>query len=116
MSEQFDLVKEQLLRERQGLLLEVSDSYETCREIGQDGVPDIGDMSSAAYSRDVLFNVSETKRQRINDIDVALLQIEKGEYGICMECGEEISPRRMEVRPFSRYCIECKTNIEKFGE
>ena len=116
MSEQFDLVKEQLIKERQGLLREVSDAYETCRELGQDGVPDIGDMSSAAYSRDVLFNVSETKRQRIHDIDVALVQIEKGEYGICMSCDEEISPRRMEVRPFSRYCIECKTDIEKFGE
>ncbi len=116
MSEGFDLIKEQLLKERRGLLQEVSSSYETCREIGQDGVPDIGDMSSAAYSRDVLFNVSETQRQRIHDIDVALDQIEKGEYGICMGCGEEISPRRMEVRPFSRYCIECKTDIEKFGE
>lgn len=116
MSKQFDQVKAQLLKERQALLQEVSNSYETCREIGQDGVPDIGDMSSVAYSRDVLFNVSETQRQRINDIDVALEQIEKGEYGICMGCGEEISPRRMEVRPFSRYCIECKTDIEKFGE
>jgi DnaK suppressor protein len=116
MSDQFDQIKKQLLKERQELLQDVSNSYETCREIGQDGVPDIGDMSSAAYSRDVLFNVSETQRQRIHDIDVALEQIEKGEYGICMGCGEEISPRRMEVRPFSRYCIECKTDIEKFGE
>ncbi len=115
MSKPFGQVKEELLKERQGLLREVSNSYETCRELGQDGVPDIGDMSSATYSRDVLFNVSETQRQRINDIDVALEQIEKGEYGICMNCGEEISPRRMEVRPFSRYCIECKTDIEKFG-
>ena len=116
MSNQCEEIKKQLLKERQTLLQEVSNSYETCRELGQDGVPDIGDMSSAAYSRDVLFNVSETQRQRINDIDFALEQIEKGEYGICMSCGEEISPRRMEVRPFSRYCIECKTDIEKFGE
>lgn len=116
MSDPFEKVKEQLLKERRELLQEVNNSYETCREIGQDGVPDIGDMSSAAYSRDVLFNVSETQRQRVRDIDFALEQIEKGEYGICMECGEEISPRRMEVRPFSRYCIECKTDIEKFGE
>jgi len=116
MSERFAEVKKILLQERQSLLREVSNSYEACREIGQDGVPDIGDMSSATYSRDVLFNVSETQRQRIHDIDVALEQIEKGEYGICMSCGEEISPRRMEVRPFSRYCIECKTDIEKFGE
>ena len=116
MSDPFEKIKEQLLKERRELMQEVNNSYETCREIGQDGVPDIGDMSSAAYSRDVLFNVSETQRQRIHDIDVALEQIEKGEYGICMGCGEEISPRRMEVRPFSRYCIECKTDIEKFGE
>ncbi len=116
MSKRFAEVTELLQKERQELLKEISNSYEACREIGQDGVPDIGDMSSAAYSRDVLFNVSETQRQRIHDINVALEQIEKGEYGICMGCGEEISPRRMEVRPFSRYCIECKTDIEKFGE
>lgn len=116
MSDQFEQVKKQLLKERQELLRDVSNSYETCREIGQDGVPDIGDMSSVAYSRDVLFNVSETKRQRIRDIEVALEKIENGEYGICASCGEQISPRRMEVRPFSRYCIECKTDIEKFGE
>lgn len=116
MTKRFAEVTKQLQKERQELLKEISNSYEACREIGQDGVPDIGDMSSAAYSRDVLFNVSETQRQRIHDINVALEQIEKGEYGICMSCGEEISPRRMEVRPFSRYCIECKTDIEKFGE
>jgi len=115
MDNRFAAIREKLLKERQDLLKEVSNSYETCRELGQDGVPDIGDMSSAAYSRDVLFNVSETQRKHIQDIDVALEQIDKGEYGICMECGEEISPRRMEVRPFSRYCIECKTDIEKFG-
>ena len=115
MTDKFAEIKKNLLKERQELLQDVSNSYETCRELGQDGVPDIGDMSSAAYSRDVLFNVSETQRQRIQDIDFALEQIEKGEYGICMECGDEISPRRMEVRPFSRYCIECKTDIEKFG-
>ena len=109
-------VKALLLRMRAELLREVSESYATCRELGQDGVPDIGDMSANAYSRDVLFNLSETQRQQILDIDAALERIANGEYGICMKCGEEIAPRRLEVRPFSRYCIECKTDIEKFGE
>ncbi|MHB8709256.1 MAG: TraR/DksA family transcriptional regulator [Desulfuromonadales bacterium] len=114
--ERFKEVKELLLRMRAGLLREVSESYAACRELGQDGVPDIGDMSANAYSRDVLFNLSETQRQQIRDIDAALERIEKGEYGTCMNCGEAIAPRRMEVRPFSRYCIDCKTDIEKFGE
>jgi len=112
----FNQVKEQLLRLRAELLREVSESYATCRELGQDGVADIGDMSANAYSRDVLFNLSETQRQQILDIDAALERIAKGEYGICMKCGEEIAPRRLEVRPFSRYCIDCKSDIEKFGE
>lgn len=115
MDDRYEKIKKQLLRERQELLEDVSNSYETCREMGRDGVPDIGDMSSNAYNREVLFNVSETQRQRINDIDEALEQMAKGEYGICMSCGEEISARRMEVRPFSRYCIDCKTDIEKYG-
>jgi len=114
--ETFNEVKALLLRMRADLLREVSESYATCRELGQDGVPDIGDMSANAYSRDVLFNLSETQRQQILDIDAALERIANGEYGICMKCGEEIAPRRLEVRPFSRYCIECKTDIEKFGE
>lgn len=115
MTDPFASVREQLLKMRKDLLREVSDSYETCRELGQDGVPDIGDMSSTTYSRDVLFNLSETHRQKIRDIEAALDRLDAGEYGICMECGEKISPRRMEVRPFSRYCIDCKTDIEKFG-
>ena len=114
--ERFHEVKEQLLRLRAELFREVSESYATCRELGQDGVPDIGDMSANAYSRDVLFNLSEAQRRQILDIDAALERIAKGEYGTCMRCGEEIAPRRLEVRPFSRYCIECKTDIEKFGE
>ncbi|MBW2477990.1 MAG: TraR/DksA C4-type zinc finger protein [Deltaproteobacteria bacterium] len=115
MPDRFSEIKKQLIQMRDELMKEVSDSYETCREMGQDGVPDIGDMSSIAYNRDVLFNLSETQQQRIRDIEAALNRIAEGEYGICMECGEEISPRRMEVRPFSRYCIECKTDIEKNG-
>ncbi len=114
-SEQFKSVKEELLHLRADLLREVSEVYATCRELGQDGVADIGDMSANAYSRDVLFNLSETQRQRIRDIDAALERIDNGQYGVCMSCGEEIAQRRLEVRPFSRYCIECKTDIEKFG-
>ena len=114
--ESFAKVREELLRQRAELLKEVNESYATCRELGQDGVADIGDMSANAYSRDVLFNLSETQRQQILDIDAALERIANGEYGTCMKCGEEIAPRRLEVRPFSRYCIECKTDIEKFGE
>lgn len=110
------VAKARLEQMRREVIQEVAAAEEASREIGQDGVPDIGDMSSNAYSRDVLYNLSEVQRTKLKDIDVALERIKQGEYGVCLRCGEEIAPQRMQVRPFSRYCIDCKTEIEKFGE
>lgn len=113
---QLEQAKERLLQMRREVMKEVRNASATSREMGQDGVPDIGDMSANTYSRDVLLNLSESQRQKIRDIDVALDRLAQGQYGICARCGDEIAARRMEVRPFSRYCIDCKTDVEKFGE
>ncbi len=114
--DKFSSAREQLLRMRRDITLEMKNSSEASRELGQDGVPDIGDMAFTSYHRDVLMNFSENQRQKIRDIDVALERISSGEYGICIECEEEIASKRMEVRPFSRYCVECKSDVEKYGE
>ncbi len=108
--------RERLLQMRRALMQEIQSAAAASRELGQDAVPDIGDMACNTYHRDVLLNLSENQRQKIRDIDAALERIEQGEYGTCLRCEEEIAPRRMEVRPFSRYCIDCKTDVEKFGE
>lgn len=113
---QLEQAKEHLMQMRREVMQEVQNASATSREMGQDGVPDIGDMSANTYSRDVLLNLSESQRQKLRDIDAALDRLTQGQYGICVRCGEEIAARRMEVRPFSRYCIECKTDVEKFGE
>ncbi len=109
-------IKAQLLQMREEVLQEAEKAYEASQSLGKDGVPDIGDMSSNSYNQEVLMNLSETQRGRVRDIDAALERIRLGVYGLCARCEEEISPRRMEVRPFSRYCIDCKVEIEKFGE
>lgn len=114
--EQLEAAKERLLKLRREVIREVQNSQQAYNELGQDDVPDIGDMSSTSYSRDVLMNLSEGQRRQLRDIDAALERIASKEYGECVTCGEEIAPRRMEVRPFSRYCVECKSEVERFGE
>ena len=108
--------KEELERLRREVLREVQATSEASRQLDTEDVPDIGDMSTRSYDRDVLYNISEVQRQKIRDIDTALDLLEQGEYGICVRCSEEIAPKRLEVRPFSRYCIDCKTEVERFGE
>ena len=109
--------KEQLERLRLEVLREMRATGDASRQVAMDDdVPDIGDMSTRTYDRDVLYNLSEVQRQKIRDIDAALEQLEHGDYGVCTRCGEDISLKRLDVRPFSRYCVDCMTEVERFGE
>ena len=109
-------IKAHLLQMRDEVLAESERAYAASQSLGKDGVPDIGDMSSDSYNQEVLMNLSETQRSHVRDIDAALERMDQGVYGLCMRCEEEIAARRMEVRPFSRYCVDCKAEVEKFGE
>lgn len=109
-------VKQDLLRLRKEILQEARNAHIASLTLGNDGVADIGDMSANSYQQDVLMSLGQTQRARIRDIDAALERIDQGVYGICAACEDPIAPRRLEVRPFSRYCIDCKIEIEKFGE
>jgi len=51
-----------------------------------------------------------TERHRtaeLSRIDAALKRIDRDEYGYCVECGDEISDRRMATDPSVTHCINC---------
>ncbi len=108
-----DSLKERLLEMRNELLGEVKKNEELSNEMGSDGVQDIGDVSANTYNRQIILSLNDSQRGMLTDIDEALDRITSGEYGTCIECGEQISRKRLEVRPSAKYCIDCKTEIEK---
>ncbi|MFO7767007.1 MAG: TraR/DksA C4-type zinc finger protein [Pelovirga sp.] len=111
-----ETIKQDLLQLREEILANARKSHAESLSLGNDGVADIGDMSANSYSQDVLMSLSQTQLSRIRDVDAALERLAQGVYGICVACEEEIAQRRLEVRPFSRYCVDCKEEYEKFGE
>lgn len=44
----------------------------------------------------------------LRDVQKALSLIDKGTYGVCKYCGKEIDLKRLEARPASSSCIDCK--------
>lgn len=52
-------------------------------------------------------------RERLRRIAGALRRIEKGNYGICVSCGREISEKRLEAIPDAALCLECKRRRER---
>ena len=54
-----------------------------------------------------LAGVDEVLRREIHEIRLALVRIEDGSYGTCMECGDPIRPERLEALPTATKCINC---------
>jgi len=46
-------------------------------------------------------------------IEKAIQRLVDGTYGVCQDCGERISEKRLEARPYAVYCIKCKSAREK---
>jgi DnaK suppressor protein len=49
----------------------------------------------------------------LKKIENALDRIEQGIFGICEKCGEAIDLRRLDARPVTTMCIDCKTQQEE---
>lgn len=77
-----------------------------------DEVSDTGDQSWADLVSDV--NLAEVTRdvEEIRDIDAALQRLKDGTYGICVDCGQEISPERLDANPAAVRCIEDQRKYE----
>ncbi len=106
-------LKKVLLKEREEIIGGVKQIYESSKEIGQDGIQDIGDEAANIYNKQILLSLNENERMRLQEVDEALDRIENGTYGICEECGGPIGLKRLEVRPVAKYCVPCKTKQEK---
>ncbi len=102
-----------LLKQREEIVGEVKQMVESSKEMGQDGIQDIGDEAANIYNKQVLLSLNENERMRLQEVDESLDRIENGTYGICEECDGPISLKRLEVRPVAKYCVPCLTKLEK---
>jgi DnaK suppressor protein len=105
--------KKILLKEREEIIGDVKQIYESSQEVGQDGIQDIGDEAANVYNKQILLTLNENERERLREVDEALDRIKTKTYGTCEECGEPIGMKRLEVKPVAKYCVPCKTKMEK---
>lgn len=73
---------------------------------------DPADRATAESDRAFTLRLRDRERRLIRKIQAALQRIEDGTYGICEECGEDISIPRLKARPVTRLCINCKARQE----
>jgi DnaK suppressor protein len=101
-----------LLDERLNELVE--QAYETVDDMSdyKENLPDPSDRATLESDRNFTLRIRDRERKLIGKIKDAIERIENGTYGICEECGEDISEKRLRARPVTTLCIDCKKRQE----
>ena len=76
-------------------------------------LPDEMDLASSEYLQSFTFRLRGREKVFLDKIEKALAKIEDGSFGVCEECGEEVSVKRLEARPETTLCIRCKEDQER---
>ncbi len=104
-------IKMKLLRQRGALL---SGAETALNELpGQTIFPDLGDQATAETDRNFMLRLRGREQRLLKKIDEAIERIDSGTFGICDDCGNEIDIKRLDARPVTTMCIECKTLQEE---
>lgn len=78
-----------------------------------DTFPDPNDRATLESDRNFVLRIRDRERKLKTKIEKALERIDNGTFGICEECGDEISEGRLKARPVTTLCIKCKEEQEK---
>jgi DnaK suppressor protein len=110
---QLERFRKKLLEKRRELIKEAQSSSTSSKEAGSDGIQDIADQASSAYTKEFLLSVGDEERRILKQIELALQKIKNGSYAKCENCKGPISVKRLEALPFAQLCIACKEKEEK---
>jgi DnaK suppressor protein len=72
-----------------------------------------GDAGSDAYDRDFALSLLSQEQDALYEIEEALKRVSNGTYGKCEMSGKPIAHPRLEAIPFTRFTVECQTQIER---
>ena len=75
--------------------------------------PDIADRASRESDRAVELRARDRNRKLLGKIDEALVRIEDGSYGYCVESNEPISVGRLQARPIATLSLEAQEIHER---
>lgn len=81
---------------------------------GSDGAGrDPADVGSANFERDQEMSLAQNAREMLDQSRLALSLFDKGEYGLCENCGQPIGKARLQAFPRATMCVTCKQREER---
>src|SRR6188474_2103424 len=110
---QLDKFKEALEAKREEIIRRAEQTLRQDMALDADDFPDEMDLASSEYLQAFTFRLRGREKVFLTKIQKALEKLESGSFGVCDECGEKISIKRLEARPETTLCIRCKEDQER---
>lgn len=111
--EQVETFRSMLTEKRDEIVRRAEQTLKEDMTLDADDLPDEMDLASSEYLQAFTFRLRGREKNLLDKIQKALDRIEDGTFGICEECDEPISPKRLEARPETTLCIRCKEEQER---
>jgi DnaK suppressor protein len=105
-------IRRRLSSEYENLIKSINRSRLAAKEIILENTEDEGDLATISHERDILYNLHETDYTRLRYIEDAMKAMDRGEFGECVRCGEDITENRLEAVPWATTCIRCQEETE----
>ena len=102
-----------LLTRKKDILRNAQRTLNEDMTLESDDLPDEMDLASSEYLQSFTFRLRGREKTFLKKIERALVKIDEGTFGICEECEEPISIKRLEARPETTLCIRCKEDQER---
>lgn len=120
-AKQLDQLKKIIIKKRDELLLQLDMLKESgLNSSVSDSSGDhstyslhMADQGTDAMEREKQYMFAAREQNYLYHLEQALERIDKGEFGICSECGNEIGFDRLEAAPHVRLCVNCKSKEER---
>lgn len=87
---------------------ELADVMRGRESIAVEVTPDELDRIQHATERELAIGHLERESLRLREVRDALGRIDAGTYGVCLDCGQDIKPKRLAAVPWASTCIICQ--------
>jgi DnaK suppressor protein len=105
--------RRRLSSEYENLITSINRNRLAAEQIKLENTEDEGDLATISHDRELLYHLHESDFQRLRCIQKALKALDRGQYGDCVRCGEDINEKRLLAVPWAAMCIRCQEETEK---
>ena len=96
-----------LTEKRDEIVKKAKQTLEEDMTLDANDLPDEMDLASSEYLQSFTFRLRGREKVFLDKIAKAIAKIDDGTFGVCDDCGEKISIKRLEARPEAPLCIKC---------